>query len=180
MRKKIVLIIIVIITIGFCYFDYQNGLIGGCSILYKSKLPMKTRPTFFSHVPSSFCFTYHSHIMSEYFAVNWYWMHPDTCNWDFVAYGYNDTSIIIMLEDTLGNKRYKISQIDSNTIFLPYDIIFYDINKPIDCSYNWIWVKKNYYRISRCHVLFSFLLITILIVGIIISMNYLKKNKMHV
>ena len=149
----------VIISICFCYFDYQNGLIGGCSILYKSKLPMKARPTFFFHVPPTFCFNCHSQITSECFDVNWSWIHPDTCNWDFVAYGYNDTSIIIMIEDTLGNKRYKISQIDSNTLFLPYHIRFYDINKPMDCSYNWIWVKKNFYLISRGHILFSFLLI---------------------
>lgn len=187
MRKIIFIIILVIISIAFCYYDYQNGQIGGFSITYKSPLPEGVRPRFYIHAPSCFCFE-HNKILYGCFDVNWSWIHPDTCNWDFVAYGYNDTSIIVLLEDSLGNKRYKTSRIDTISYIEPRYIRigniewecqpknvtrsyiqFQDKNILPKCTYKWIWVKNNYYHIGRNNFLFSILLILCIVVIILYS-----------
>ena len=99
MKKKFFAIIIEIIIIGFCYFDFQDGLYGGFSLLYKSKLPIEAKPSLSTHsYPAAFHFKYDGDRCSKLFFMKGFSVYPDTFNLDFIAYGYNDTSIIVLLK----------------------------------------------------------------------------------
>lgn len=161
MKKYIFYFVAGITVIAFCYFNYQNGRYGNISILYRSDLPMGIKPKFwsFSLYPPIFCFVSSSGVQYEQFNVWSYAIRPDTSNLDFVAYGYNATSIIVIQEDTLSNTHYYVSQID--TCGVCSSIFFREISTlPTNTTYKWVRFKKNSRLISLCNFIFSFLLVS--------------------
>jgi hypothetical protein len=174
MKKRIVLIISVVSFIVFVslYLIYENkgfeyGL--GCSFCSK-KMPYNLNP----HDGSQFSFTLKDEDDLELVGVGFRYETTNFIIKSILAYGYNDTSVVVKCTDSLNTIRYLASyETGYKTKKGNPEISFMNLSEDdfekIENKYQWFEMdKKMYYAIDRDKFLF--------ILGALLSLVFIVSN----
>jgi hypothetical protein len=173
---SISLIICVLLYLKYDRKGYEYGL--GCNFC-NTKMPFNLKP----HDGTHYSFTIKDEDDFELVGIGFRYRKSSFKIKDFLAYGYNDTSVIVKCTDSLNKIQYLISyQTKYKSKKNNPEISFKDLNNSdyelLKGKYQWFAVNKEiYYVVERSKFLFMLGALISLLILLSVLLNLRKRLK---